>query len=258
MDLGLQGKAAVVTGASRGIGRAIALGLAAEGCRVAIAARGEDALNGVAAEIQRAGGEALAVPGDLTLPGSAERLISRAAETFGGLDILVNNLGGSAPANKPFLETEPKDWRGVVALNLYPAVECSRLVVPRFRERGGGVIVIISSVYGREAGGYAGYNAVKSSLNSLAKSLSRELAAENVRVNAVAPGSILFPGGSWERRQQADPKGIADFVRREIPFDRFGRPEEVADVVVFLCSSRAGWVSGACIPVDGSQGRSNI
>jgi 3-oxoacyl-[acyl-carrier protein] reductase len=258
MDLGLTEKVAVVTGASRGIGRAIALGLAAEGCRVAIGARGAEALEGVAAEARAAGGEALAVPGDLTLPGSAERLVAQAVDAFGGLDILINNLGGSAPANKPFMETEPKDWRGVVALNLYPAVEASRLAVPHFRRRGGGCIVMTSSIYGRESGGYAGYNAVKSALNSLAKSLSRELVPDNVRVNAVAPGSILFPGGSWDRRQQADPEAIADFVRRDLPAGRFGRPEEVADVVVFLCSARAGWVNGACIPVDGSQGRSNI
>lgn len=258
MDLGLQGKVAIVTGGSRGIGRAIALGLAAEGCRVAIAARGEEALERVAAEIRTIGDQALAVPGDLTLPGSAERLVNRAVETFGRLDIVVNNLGGSAPANKPFMETEPKDWRAVVALNLYPAVEVSRLAVPHLRACGGGSIVIISSIYGREAGGYAGYNAVKSALNSLSKALSRELAPDNIRVNAVAPGSILFPGGSWDRRRQADPQGIATFVARELPFGRFGTPEEVANVVVFLCSEKASWVSGACIPVDGSQGRSNI
>ncbi|MBI3972826.1 MAG: SDR family oxidoreductase [Chloroflexi bacterium] len=258
MELGLTGKVAVITGASRGIGRAIALGLAAEGCRLGIAARGEGALNAVAEEIRTAGGEALAVPGDLTLPGSAERLVARTVEAFGGLDIVVNNLGGSAPANKSFMETEPKDWRGVVALNLYPAVETSRLAVPHLRRRGGGSIVIIASIYGREGGGYAGYNAVKSALNSLSKSLSRELAPDNVRVNAVAPGSILFPGGSWDRRRQADPAGIADFVQREIPLGRFGTPEEVANVVVFFCSERASWVSGACLPVDGSQGRSNI
>src|SRR5918998_4226778 len=114
------------------------------------------------------------------------------------------------------------DGQAVVALNLYSAIEASRRAVPQFRRRGGGAILIISSVYGRESGGYTGYNAVKSALNSLAKSLSRELAPDNVRVNAIAPGSILFPGGSWERRRQADPQGIADFVKRDIPLGRFG------------------------------------
>src|SRR5919109_4000876 len=127
MDLGLAGKVAAVTGASRGIGRAIALGLAAEGCYIGIGARSEAALQSVGAEIEQAGGRALAVPGDLTQPGGPERLVARTASAFGGLDIVVNNLGGSAPANKPFVETTLEDWQGVVALNLYPAVEMSRL-----------------------------------------------------------------------------------------------------------------------------------
>jgi 3-oxoacyl-[acyl-carrier protein] reductase len=258
MDLELKGKVAAVTGASRGIGRAIALALAAEGCAVAIGARGAEALSAVAAEIEAAGGEALAVPGDLTSVEGVAALVDGAAARFGGLDILVNNLGGSAPANKAFMDTTGADWAGVVSLNLYPAVEASRQAVAHMRSRGGGAILIISSIYGRESGGYAGYNAVKSALNSLSKSLSRELAPENVRVNAIAPGSILFPGGSWEKRQQADPEGIADFVKRDIPLGRFGAPEEVASVAAFLCSPRASWVSGACVPVDGSQGRSNI
>jgi 3-oxoacyl-[acyl-carrier protein] reductase len=258
MDLELRGKVAVVTGASRGIGRAIALRLAGEGCAVAVGARGADALAAVAGEIAGNGGQAVAIAGDLTAPGGVDRLIDGAVEAFGGLDIVVNNLGGSAPANKPFMDTTDEDWQGVVGLNLYPAIAASRRAVPHLRARGGGAVLIISSIYGRESGGYAGYNAVKSALISLTKSLSRELAADNVRVNALAPGSIIFPGGTWERRQQADPAGIADFVKRDLPFGRFGRPEEVADVAAFLCSARASWVSGACLPVDGSQGRSNI
>jgi 3-oxoacyl-[acyl-carrier protein] reductase len=126
------------------------------------------------------------------------------------------------------------------------------------RQRGGGVILMIASIYGRETGGRMTYNAVKAAEISLAKSLAQQLATDNIRVNSIAPGSISFPGGSWWKRQQADPEGIAEMVRRELPFGRFGRAEEVGDVVAFLASPRASWVSGASIVVDGCQSRSNI
>ncbi len=126
------------------------------------------------------------------------------------------------------------------------------------RRRGGGAIVMIASIYGRESGGRMTYNAVKAAEISLAKSLSQQLAKDNIRVNSVAPGSILFPGGTWYRRQQDDPAGIAEFVRRELPFGRFGRPEEVGAVVAFLASPRASWISGSSVPVDGCQSRSQI
>jgi len=126
------------------------------------------------------------------------------------------------------------------------------------KQRGGGAIILIASIYGRESGGRMTYNALKSAEISLAKSMAQQLASVNIRVNSVAPGSILFPGGSWYKRQQADPEGIAAFIRLELPFGRFGRPEEVGNVVAFLASARASWMSGACVVVDGCQSRSNI
>jgi len=126
------------------------------------------------------------------------------------------------------------------------------------KQRGGGSIVMIASIYGREAGGRMTYNAVKAAEISLAKALAGQLAPANIRVNSVAPGSIMFAGGSWHRRQQTDPQGIAEMIKRELPFGRFGRPEEVGHVVAFLASPRASWISGASIVVDGCQSRSNI
>src|SRR5439155_15825280 len=156
------------------------------------------------------------------------------------------------------LEATDTDWSEALEQTLYPSVRASRLAVPHMRRRGGGVILIVASIYGREAGGRMTYNAVKAAEISLAKSLARQLARDNIRVNSVAPGSILFEGGSWHRRQQADPAGIAEFVRLELPFGRFGRPEEVGAVVAFLASARASWISGASVPVEGGQARSLI
>src|SRR5690606_33032547 len=141
---------------------------------------------------------------------------------------------------------------------LFPAIRMSRRVVPSMQARGGGVILMVASIWGRESGGRMTYNAVKAAEISLAKSMAQQLAGDNIRVNSIAPGSILFEGGSWHQRQQADPEGIAAFVARELPFGRFGRAEEVGDVVTFLASPRASWVSGACVTVDGCQSRSNI
>ncbi len=255
MNLQLSGKAAIVTGSSRGLGRAIAASLAAEGCRLCLCARGGDALDAAAAEL-RASTDVVAVAADLSTSDGAVKVVGAAIEAFGGIDILVNNVATAKGAD--IVATTDAEWQEAFDQTLYPAVRMSRLVVPHMRARGAGSIVMIASIWGRESGGRMVYNAVKAAEISLAKAMAQQLAKDGIRVNSVAPGSILFPGGSWEKRQQADPAGIAEFVRAELPFGRFGRAEEVGDVVAFLASPRASWISGASITIDGCQSRSQI
>jgi 3-oxoacyl-[acyl-carrier protein] reductase len=261
MNLELDGKAAIVTGSSRGLGLAIAAALIREGCCVTMCARGEARLSAAAAEVRAraSSGTAdriLAIAADVSTPAGVERVVDQTVEAFGGLDILVNNVG--LARGTTIVETSDAEWQEAIDQTLYPAVRASRLAVPHMRRRGGGAIVMVASIYGRESGGRMTYNAVKAAEISLAKAMAQQLARDNIRVNSVAPGSILFDGGSWHRRQQEDPAGIADFVARELPFGRFGRPEEVGAVVAFLVSPRASWISGASVPVDGCQSRSLI
>jgi 3-oxoacyl-[acyl-carrier protein] reductase len=183
-------------------------------------------------------------------------VVDAALRSFGSIDILVNNVGTAKGTD--IVDTADAEWQEAFDHTLYPAIRMSRLVVPHMRGQGGGSIVMIASIWGRESGGRMTYNAVKAAEISLAKSMAQQLAKDGIRVNSVAPGSILFPGGSWDKRQQADPAGIAEFVRRELPFGRFGRPEEVGAAVAFLASPRASWISGSSVPVDGCQSRSQI
>ena len=259
MDLGLTDRVAVVTGSSRGLGLASARALVAEGCRVCLCARGAEQLAAAALEVEAVAKRpqmVLAVQADVSTPAGVELVLGRTSETFGALDILVNNVGKAGGAD--LLDTSDQEWQAAFDETLFPAIRMTRMAVPLMRERGGGVVILIASIWGRESGGRMTYNAVKAAEISLGKSLAQQLAPMNIRVNSVAPGSILFPGGSWHRRQQADPEGIAEFIRRDLPFGRFGRAEEVGAVVAFLASGRASWVSGACLPVDGCQSRSNI
>jgi len=259
VDLGLQGKIAIVTGSSKGLGFASAAALLGEGCSVTICARGEDRLKAAAAELSAlpgGSGRVLTVPADLSTPAGVEAVVARTVETFGGLDILVNNVG--LARGSTIVDTTDAEWHEALDQTFFPAVRASRLAVPHMRRRGGGAIVMVASIWGRESGGRMTYNAVKAAEISLAKAMAQQLARDNIRVNSVAPGSILFPGGSWDRRKKEDPTGIADFVLRELPFGRFGKAEEVGEVVAFLASPRASWISGASIPIDGCQSRSQI
>ena len=256
MDLGLNGKVVVITGASRGIGRSIAMGFANEGANLCICARNADGLNATAEELRQSGCQVEAIPLDITTPEGAEKLIQTAVNAFGGVDALVNNVGGSVWTS--FAEITDEEWTHVLNLSFMSAVRVSRAVFPIMSKRGGGSIVNISSIFGRETGGPISYNASKAAMISMSSNLAIEAAAQNIRVNSVAPGSIIFPGGSWERRQNEDPEKIKKFIDDNLPSGRFGAPEEVANVVVFLSSSSSSWVTGTCINVDGGQSKSNL
>jgi 3-oxoacyl-[acyl-carrier protein] reductase len=253
MNLELTGKAALVTGSSRGIGRAIAFSLAREGARLCLSARNAEPLEQTAAQLRAEGAQVTTAVGDVATPEGAQAAVDATVRAFGTVDILVNNVGGSGGAG-PFEQATAGQWKDVLDRNLLAAVWCSQRAVETMRERGG-CIVHINSIYGREYASSAPYTAAKAGLTALTKEMAIDLARYRIRVNGVAPGSILFPGGSWDRRQKAQPEKVEKMLREEMPWGRFGTPEEVADTVTFLCSERARWVTGATLPVDGGQGR---
>jgi 3-oxoacyl-[acyl-carrier protein] reductase len=256
MDLGLTGKVAIVTGGSRGLGLAAAHALIAEGAHVVVCARGEGALKTAADQLRKsaaAGAKVAFIAADVSTELGSKSVIDKAVAEFGRIDVLVNNVGlgkgGDVEA------TTDAEWQEAFDQTLFPAIRMTRLAVPHIRKQGSGAIVIVSSIFGRESGGRMTYNAVKAAEISLAKSLAQQLAKDQIRVVSVAPGSILFEGGSWWKRQQADPAGIAQFVKQELPFGRFGKPEEVGAAIAFLASPKASWISGTTVVVDGCQSR---
>jgi NAD(P)-dependent dehydrogenase (short-subunit alcohol dehydrogenase family) len=253
LDLGLAGKIAVVTGASRGIGRSIALRLAAEGAHVGICGRTPETIERTLTELRAQNVRAHAVVADVTQPGEVERFVDEVAAEMGGVDLAVANVGGSSGAELLMSSTE--DWAKTFELNLFHAVRTIRASVPHMQSRGGGSAISIASISGWKPAPRAQYGAAKAGEIFLAGALAWELAPYRIRVNTVSPGSIMFAGGGWDRFRSAQPDRFAEFERREFPWGRLGSPEEIADVVAFVLSDRAAWINGANIPVDGAQGR---
>ena len=253
MDLGLAGRSAIVTGASRGLGRAIATGLAAEGARLTICARGADTLEATAAELRATGADVVTVAGDVTDPANAERVVAAAVAAYSGIDVLVNNAGGTGRQGDV-----AQQFADSFALNVTSALRMMEAAKPHLQASGQGAVVNISSIYGRESGGPAQYNATKSAQIAMSKSYALDWIRAGIRVNNVAPGSIVFEGGSWWRRLRDEPEVMATFIEQNLPAGRFGKAEELAAAVVFLCSPRASWIVGTSLNVDGGQSRSNI
>ncbi len=256
MILGLTDKVVVVTGASRGIGRSIAHTFAMEEARLSICGRDPNMLKAITDELKPYKRGVFAKPTDVTDSQQVQEFMSETIDHFGRIDVVVNNVGGSRWT--PLEDITDDEWHEILDLNLVSATRLNRHAIPLMKKQGSGVIIMITSIYGREGGGHITYNAAKSAAISMTKSLAKELAPDNIRVNSIAPGSILFPGGGWDRRMKADPEGMKAFVEREMPLGRFGKPEEIANVVVFLASDCASLITGACINVDGCQSRSNI
>ena len=256
MDLGLTGRVAMVTGGSRGLGKQIAQTLAREGCKVSICARNLDSLDETLTELRSQGYEAEGTVADVTDPEDGFRFYKDTLNTLGNPDILINNVGGRR-GSTDFQETTMEQFQEGLEVNLMSAVRLSRLVLDHMKNQKWGRIINISSIYGREHGGSIDYMTGKAGLIAFSKHLALQMAPFNVLVNSVAPGSIDFPGSTWDRFQKTQsPKTVEEFVDRNLPMGRFGWPEPIGEIVAFLSSDKADLVTGACVNVDGGQSKS--
>lgn len=255
MDLGLQGKVAVVVASSRGLGRAAAEELAAEGARVVICARGQEALEEARAAIADSGADVIAVPVDVSVPGDLDHLIDTTEGGFGPVDILVTNGGGPPPGR--FEELDPQQWGEAVRGTLDSVVHLVRRVLPGMRERGWGRIVNITSIAVKQpVEGLMLSNSIRAAVTGFARTLANEVAADGVTVNNV------MPGYTWTDRvdeladktaaaRGADRDEVVAGWEKDIPAGRLGEPRELAALIAFLSSQRAAYITGQSIPVDG-------
>jgi 3-oxoacyl-[acyl-carrier protein] reductase len=254
MDLGLSGAVALVTGASRGIGLATAVSLAAEGCHLVISARTRADLDAAATRLRETAPSVTAVLADVTNPDDAANLIEAAVAAHGGIDVLVNNVGGSTGGRR-IADSTDDDWRRTLELNLLQTVRMMRLAAPKMEGRPNPAVVNVSSISGwtPQLASSGQYGAAKAVLIFDAELWALDLWSKRIRVNTVSPGSILVPGNGWDRYRLSEPAGYADYVANGFPMGRLGTAEEVADVIVFLASPRAHWINGRNVPVDGLE-----
>ncbi len=258
MDLGIQGKFALITGGSRGIGLASARALAAEGCNVAVCARDGGRVAEVARELEGRGVQALGIPADVLEPSDIEHVMKSVIDAWGTIHILVNNVGGGGRWGSEVVEETPEEvWLDVYSKNALAAVRFTRQAIPHMRRQKWGRVVTVASIHGREGGGRPWFNMAKSAEISLMKSLAMTpyLVRDGITFIAVAPGSIMIPGTGWERERDENPDEFRK-LESALPLGRLGTPEEVASVIAFLCSEKASLINGSTIVVDGAESRS--
>ena len=246
----------MITGGSRGLGRRISEALGREGCALSICARDAGQLAIAVNELSSQGYKVRGTAADVTDEGDARRFYEETVAEIGNPDILVNNVGGRR-GSVLFEETSMEQFREGLEVNLFSAVEFTAMVLPHMKAQGWGRIISISSIYGREHGGSIDYMTGKAALIAFSKHLALQMAPHGVLVNCVAPGSIDFPGSTWERFQNTQtPEVVAEFIDRNLPMGRFGWPQPIAETVAFLASDCADLITGACINVDGGQSKS--
>lgn len=254
MDLCLKGKVALITGGSRGIGLRVARVLMQEGCAVGICGRSQSDLEQAVADLRAGGGRVFGVQADVTTPDEAEGFVNACLNELGGVDILVNNVGGQVGGRLLDLATD-EDWRTTFELNVFQIVRMIRLVRPHMKARGGGAVVNVASISGwqPQLAGSGQYGSAKAAQIFLTERFALELVHDKIRVNCVSPSSIIWDGGGWDRHRIESPESFSQYVREGFPMGRLGKPEEVADVIAFLVSERAAWINGRHIPVDGVE-----
>lgn len=255
MNLGLKGKVIFVAGSSRGIGRATAEAFLREGCRVVVSGRERGSLEETFLQLQTAyGSEVLSYCGDLEQSQHIVRALEQTMARWGQLDGVIANIGSGTDVTG--WEVPEADWEKTLGSNLWGGERLVRLAVPFLMKSGSGSVILLASIAGLEdLGAPVSYTVAKSAVITVGKCLARRLGSHNIRVNIVAPGNVIFPGGRWAAKLDADAEGITRYIQQEVPLRRFGKPEEIADVVVFLCSDRARFVTGSCVVVDGGQTR---